>query len=108
MSKFFRTHLLYTLQCQENGSYIALNRDYKPIGFRTKKHLIYSDYPIEIHFAKKLSLITVKVLSFNNSDNTKEIFLYNDGCVPTQSDYNMQEYLIRLRRLASLQLKTLY
>lgn len=70
----------------------------------TKKHLTYSDYPIEFYFAR-FSAKTAEKISWNNSPNLDDIFLYNDGCIPTVSSKNTQEYFIRLSHLLKLKTK---
>jgi hypothetical protein len=47
-TEFRRICLPYVLQEQKDGSYIALNRNYKPIGFRIEKWVDYAAYPMGI------------------------------------------------------------
>lgn len=57
-------------------------------------------------WAVKLKGLTVSVatkLSWNNKPDREKIWLYNDGCVPTDSKANMEAYLSRLATLAKLQ-----
>jgi len=99
MDDFRTVALPYCLKKMEDGTYIILNRKYKPIGFNSQEHVIYEDYPIH-HKIKGINRKTATSLSWNNSDNTDTIFLYNDGCVPTHSTENMSNYLNKLKALA--------
>lgn len=98
---FRSVYLPYCLEKQEDGSYVVLNRNYKPVGFNTSERIPYDDYPV----SSKLRGIgpgTAKKLSYEGSENTDKIFLYNDGCVPVHSKANMEAYLQKLAILAKL------
>jgi hypothetical protein len=94
-------HFPYCLQRQADGSYVVLNREYKPLGFKTNAHIDYAGYPIAVKL-KRMTAKTAKKLSCDGSANLTSIYLYNDGCVPTRSRKNMQQYLARLEILAKL------
>jgi hypothetical protein len=102
MVEFRKLFFPYCLIKQEDGSYLVLNRNYKPVGFNTSIWVNYEDYPIKIKF-KRLTSLTASKISYNNNPDIDKIFLYNDGCVPTASAKNMNAYLNRLKILASLQ-----
>lgn len=92
-------HLPYCLQHQPNGTYVLLNREYKPLGFKTREHIDYGAYPIGV----KIKGLTAKVaakLSHKGSSDLSAIYLYDDGSVPTKSKANMSAYLERLAHLA--------
>ncbi len=97
-------YLPYCLLKQPNGYHLVLNRDYKPLGFATRTHLRYEDYPIEVKF-KRLTRNTAARLSWEESGNVEKIFLYNDGCIPTVSAAHMTKYLKKLRILANLEIE---
>lgn len=102
-------HLPYCLQRQADGTYIVLNRDYKPLGFTSKKNVDYDDYPIAVRF-KRLTDATLINLSWENRppDDEGRTWLYADSCIPTRSTKNMREYMNRLERLAKLKLEVDY
>ena len=104
MTDFRCIYLPYCLLKHDSGGYLILNRDYKPLGFSTTKHLTYEDYPIEAKFLR-MSKTTAAKLSYEKSDNLDRIFLYNDGCIPTSSEQNMKQYLEKLKILAKLKIK---
>jgi len=97
------TLLPYCLQRLPDGSYIALNRDYKPLGFIDCGWVRYEDYPARFHFVRKPSPATIRALSWNGSEDPAAIFFYNDGTVPFVGPPEATAaYLERLSRLARL------
>jgi hypothetical protein len=88
----------------EDDKYIILNREYKPLGFKTMAHVKYEDYPIAIKF-KRFTIETIKKISYKGSPEKDWIYLYNDGCIPTSNNANMEKYLKRLGLLARLRLE---
>lgn len=91
----------YCLDKQSDGRYVVLNREYKPIGFKTREHIKYEDYPVCVGL-KGIGSATAAKLSYKGNSNTDRIYLYNDGCVPTESAEPMKNYLDRLEILAKL------
>lgn len=96
-------HLPYCIQQQADGTYVILNREYKPLGFKTREHVNYADYPIGVRI-KGLTAKSAAKLSYKGDPNTSSIFLYNDGCIPTDSAAKMKAYLERLGHLAKFKL----
>ena len=95
--------LPYCLQRQPDGRYVALNREYKPLGWTEKDWVDYADYPI----AMKLKGMTAKKaasIDWASRENIERIYLYNDGCIPTDSAAHMKAYCERLAKLAKMQL----
>ena len=92
--------LIYCLQRQPDGSYIALNRRYKPLGFAATERVDYDAYPIRFKFKRALSAAQVAALSFAGESDPQRIYLYNDGCIPTDSAAHWAAYSARLERLA--------
>ena len=102
--KDFRAIVLpYCLQKIKDGSYIILNRNYKPIGFNTNEHLRYEDYPI-CHRIKGINRKTAISLSYNNSNDIEKIYLYSNDCIPTNSTDNMEKYLHKIATIAKYKL----
>ncbi|NNM70195.1 MAG: hypothetical protein HKM00_09590 [Gallionella sp.] len=101
MDDFRATYLPYCLIQQADGRYAVVNRRYKPLGYLTGEWVEYADKPILCHLAG-LDPATTRKLSWNGSENTDRVYLYNDGCVPTASDKNMNDYLGRVAILAKL------
>jgi hypothetical protein len=95
------THLPYCVQREEDGGYVVLNRDYKPLGFNTKEHLDYGNYPISVRFSRLLAVTAAKI-SVHGKGDLDVIYLYDDGTIPTESAANMTAYLKRLAVLNGL------
>lgn len=98
--------LPYCLERQENGDWIALNREYKPLGFKTHDWIKYEQYPIAIKF-KRLHRMRDK-LHAGNCEKENLIFLYNDGNAPWLSKRDMGSYMARLSLLAMEKVGDLY
>lgn len=95
-------HLPYCLKRQKDGSYVILNREYKPLGFKTTDYIPdYSVYPVCVRLPG-LRAATAAKISYNGSSDLESIYLYEDGCVPTDSSRYMAAYAERLSRLAKL------
>ncbi|WP_416046711.1 hypothetical protein [Cupriavidus basilensis] len=97
------TFLPYCVERQPDGRYAVLNREYKPVGFWTNAYVTYADYPILVKI-KGLTPKRASLISHDESSNTDLIFLYDDGCVPTESAAHMNAYLKRLAVLAKLEI----
>lgn len=103
--KDFRSiHLPYCIRRQKDGSHVVLNREYQPIGFKTKDYVDLEKLPVAVHFKGLTARVAAKV-SFDGKDDLESIFLYNDGCIPTSGADHMKKYLARLAILAKLEVK---
>lgn len=101
VSEFRQVFLIYCLQRQEDGRFIALNRRYKPVGMNSTEWVKYEDFPVGFKFKRALSDHQVAALSFKDDTASECIYLYNDGCIPTDSPSAWAAYAERLGRLAS-------
>lgn len=90
----------YCLERLQDGSYLFLNRRYKPLGVSSKEFLEYELQPGLFKFKRALSAKQIAALSFKGDTDGSRIYLYNDGCIPTDSDANWTAYSDRLQRLA--------
>jgi len=99
LTDFCSVYLPYCLEKQEDGSYIVLNREYKPLGFNSKEHFTYEDYPIRSKI-KSLTTNTIKKIGYNGVIKDSRIYLYNETANPTKSKANMVKYLEKLEILA--------
>lgn len=102
MDELRQSHFIYCIQRLENGDYIFLNRDYKPLGFHTSDWIKYDNDPRLWVSLKGLTAKKAAKISYKNEENLAIIYLYNDGCVPTRSAENMKNYLSRLETLMKL------
>lgn len=89
---------------QEDGSYVICNRRYKPVGITRTDFVGYDEYPVKVRFKRKLSAAQIRFLDWKGREDADRIYLYNDGCIPTDGDANWAAYSKRLQRLASYEL----
>lgn len=90
----------YCLRRLDDGRYIVLNRQYKPIGSRTSDWVRYEDDPSAA--AIKITVAAAKKLSWDGKDALDVIYLYNDGCIPTDSVEHWRAYSDRLNVFSKL------
>ena len=84
------------------GHIVLLNRNYKPVGAMSDEWVDYNALPGEMCI-KSITSAQAKKLSYSgDSDNSLSIYLYNDGCVPTDSKANMDAFLARVAVLMKL------
>lgn len=96
-----QTHFPYCLTRQQDGSYVLLNRNYKPIGFMVGEWVHYEDHPVGV----RIKGITPKVaaeLDIRGRDNIERIYLYNDGNNPSRGPEYMRAYLDKLAKLMAM------
>jgi hypothetical protein len=95
----------YCLQQLDDKSWIILNRNYKPLGSATEEHVTYEDIDPKMRIAK-IASAQARLLAYSgDADAEGRIYLYQDGCIPTDSEKNMTAYLKRLSVLMKLKLK---
>ncbi|MGB3068461.1 MAG: hypothetical protein WBC18_07935 [Ottowia sp.] len=104
-SEFRQVFLIYCLQRLADGSYVALNRRYKPVGFTSTEWVDYEDFPVRFKFKRALSAKQAAAISYKGNADTECIYLYNDGCIPTDGAANWKAYAARLDRLAGLKVE---
>lgn len=101
LSDFRQVFLIYCLQRLEDGSYVALNRRYKPVGMTSTEWVKYEDFPVRFKFKRALSAAQIAALSAKGDTAPECIYFYNDGCIPTDSPADWAAYAERLGRLAA-------
>lgn len=98
------THFPYCVQRLKDGRYIVLNRDYKPLGIQSREWVEYATDPSASKI--KITPAAARKISWEASDSIDAIFLYNDGCVPTDGAAHMTAYCKRLAVLMAIKIKT--
>ena len=96
-----KTHFPYCVNRLQDGRYILLNRNYKPLGIQSRDWVNYETDPSAI--AMKITDSIAKKISCNPNEGLDRLYLYNDGCIPTDSAAHMTAYLKRLAVLLRLQ-----
>ena len=119
MSSFFRINFPYGIAKNEDGEWMAFNRDYLPLGFsdlslKGDPGFSYQEYPIYLKYrnlsSKKLMKLAGKE-AFIRRDSKGEIstvFLYDDRTNPSIPGYGQAEfweqYCSKLKMLTTLYL----
>lgn len=98
--EFRELFLIHSLQRLADGSYIALNRRYKPLGMAGGDRIDYEAAPGRFKFKRALTARQRALLSFDGDPGAERIYLYDDSCVPTGSAAAWTAYSARLQRLA--------
>ena len=98
--KLFRKTMPYCVKQLQDGTYVLLNRDYKPIGFTTMEPVRYENHPIG-HNINITAEIAAKI-SHKGDTDVKVIYLYGDKSVPTVNSENWDKYMARFEVLSNL------
>lgn len=101
LKDFRAIYLPYCIEQQEDGSWVVLNRQYKPVGFNTDHYIKYEEFPVNTKF-KGLGPAKLGKLSCTGRAEGSRVYLYNEGSNPLLSDSNMKAYLLKLEILAKL------
>ena len=105
VSEFRQVFLVYCLLRLADGSYIAVNRRYKPVGVTSVEWVDYENFAARFKFKRALSANQIAALSYKGDTSADRIYLYNDGCIPTDSTANWAAYSARLQRLAGYKIE---
>jgi hypothetical protein len=87
------------LKKQEDGCYVLLNREYKPVGSLTSESINYAG----LGKLKITKALAQKLTDYEHS-RIEQIFLYNDSTNPVLSKRDMDDYLAKLALLAKLRI----
>lgn len=99
---YLRVALPYCLLRQPDGTYIAVNRKYEPLGLvRAVDEENRQQHGVRIRFAA-LDEDVIRDLSVDGDTNPDQIVLYTSARLPTRNFAEMAAYLARLGRLAAL------
>lgn len=101
---FHRAFLPYCLDRQEDGRWVVLNRDYKPLGMLTRDFVRYEEHPVAAYLG---GLTASSLKHLDDRDNLPDrIYLYDDGSIPTLSKEAWEKYSKKLEILAKLTVST--
>jgi hypothetical protein len=93
---------IYMPRCikrENDGTYVVLNREFKPIGFKTSEFITYEEYPVCVKF-KKMDPRTAKKLSVHEEYDPDCIYLYSEMRDLLDNEENMKKYLEKLAILS--------
>lgn len=92
--------LIYCLDRLADGSYVALNRHYKPIGYASTEWVEYENLPIRFKFKRELRPADVAALSVHGDPSAERIYLHLGPNPTDEADW--VAYSKRLRMLAAM------
>ena len=98
------TALPYCVKKLKNGTYIVLNREYKPLGWTTRENVNYDDLT-HLHQRIKITPAKAKLISHAASEDATDIMLYDDGCYPTKDAASAAAYFKRLAVLMAIKIE---
>ena len=99
--RYRRINLPYLLQRLKDGSWVELNREYKPL---TVQEGVWIDYEL-FPFKRKIAEIPPKAreaLAVDGDGSGDKLYLYHDGCIPTDSRKHLSAYRRRLNIIDAL------
>ena len=120
LTDFFRINLPYGIAKNEEGDWMAFNREYRPLGYNrfSDKEIPgrgYGDLPIYSRYKNMSDKILESLGSFetavhrNDKNEIVKVFFYNDGTNPvnqTKDDSKLwDEYFEKLKILSKLKVQ---
>jgi hypothetical protein len=95
--EFRRAGLPYCLQRCDDGRWLVLNRNYKPIGVTSDEFVDYETCPgIRLRLTKaQLKKVSWKPEA-DLSSTVNKVWLYSDGCIPRHDARHQAAYAGRL------------
>lgn len=118
LNNFFRINLPYGIAKNDNGEWMAFNREYMPLGFNDynfKEHpgFSYGDKPIYTKYQRLTEKLLLEVahhptkgISRNEAGEIVKVFFYDDRSNPvnqkTDSAAIWNEYFAKLKRLSKV------
>ena len=108
IGKLAHTHLPYCIQRTTDGKWLALNRNYKPLGTLSREWVDYDTHPDRFALdGRTLSAIkraaTGEIESVPGDPGV--IFFYDDGCMPTASAADLARYMKAVSLLMNARIK---
>lgn len=117
LSDFFRINLPYGIARNNNGQWMAFNREYMPLGYNNIAFKGRSDLDVPIYTKyKKLSEKLLLELAHHAENGIQrdengeinKVFLYNDGTNPVNQSKDNKElwnsYFDKLKKLSKLRI----
>ncbi len=95
---FRRVCLPYCLQRLSDGTWLPLNRHYKPLGTKPGEWVDYEKADPAARL--KLSATKLKAVDWKGLGEGEQVFLYNDGCIPEPGTPHWTAYCLKLAKLA--------
>jgi hypothetical protein len=119
LNNFFRINLPYGIAKNENGEWMAFNREYMPLGFNNinSKGLpgsSYQDLPVYTKYEKITEKFLLEIadseyeIHHNEKGEIIKVFLYDDGTnpinQPKEKKHLWDSYFDKLKKLSRLKI----
>jgi len=85
----------YCMERQGDGSWLLLNRNYKPVGLNTAAFVRCDEHPVSVRIGG-LTPETLQKLSVDGKVAGGRVYLYLDNGLPTSVPFAARDYLERL------------
>ncbi|WP_458789419.1 hypothetical protein [Adonisia turfae] len=95
-SKFLEIFYPYCIERLEDGRYVILNRNYKPLGVMTSERIDYGPYAVSL----KITPSVASKISWKGDADITRIYLYQSRHTVCES-YEWKAYTERLKVLSS-------
>jgi len=120
LTDFFRINLPYGIAKNENGEWMAFNREYMPLGynneaFKGNPGISFLDLPVYMKYQKLTEKVLLELAHSENGIKRDEngeintIFLYNDGSNPRNQTKDNKvlwdNYFDKLKKLSKLSIE---
>lgn len=117
LNNFFRINLPYGIAKNENGEWMAFNREYMPLGFNDtsfKEHpgYSYSNIPIYTKYKRLTEAFLIDIahdgekgLSRNEAGEILKVFFYDDATNPVSNSKDLfwENYFEKLQKLSKIE-----
>lgn len=104
-----QTQLPYCMQRTTDGSWLILNRNYKPLGVTSKEWVDYNAHPDRLVLHSRTVAAIAKAAVHVIADRPSDpgiVYLYDDATIPTESAANWTAYARRLALVMHAKTKT--
>ncbi len=114
LNDFFRINLPYGIARKEDGTWMAFNREYMPLGYNNEMYknipnVLYTDLPIYTKYKIRkgqLDFLENESTQYNEKGEAVKYFLYDDGTNPmnqsTEKKALWDDYFEKLKKLSKL------
>lgn len=114
LNTFFKINLPYGIKRNDNGEWMAFNREYIPIGFNKGKESDNDQYNIYTSYKGLTEKLLIELadgghhISRDSSGKINMVFFYDDGIFTDQKllkNELFDQYFNKLKKLAVLKIK---
>ncbi|UPJ47707.1 hypothetical protein IVB30_31305 [Bradyrhizobium sp. 200] len=98
---YLQIFLPYALIALKDGSFLAVNRKYKPLGISSSEMIDYDSHPTKVKI-KGLMAAKAAKLGLKVREGATHFYLYDDGTNPERSAANWNRYQGILAKLMKL------